>query len=72
MEVSMELGKHKLLISIIGGAIVLAILLGGTLWMAQSSKKDTDQAIENVSTFYLDELAGKREQVVAYNLQDSI
>ncbi|MBE6046591.1 MAG: response regulator, partial [Clostridiales bacterium] len=72
MEVSMELGKHKLLISIITGAIVLAILITGTIWMAHSAKRDTEQAVQSVSMFYLDELAGRREQVVAANLQDSI
>jgi len=68
----MELGKHKLLISIITGAIVLAILITGTIWMAHSAKRDTEQAVQSVSMFYLDELAGRREQVVAANLQDSI
>ena len=68
----MERRNTKLLATIIGSAIILVILLTGTLWMGHSAQKDTDKAIRNVSTLYLDELAGRREQVVASNLQDNI
>ncbi len=40
--------------------------------MGNSSKKDTDKAISSVSLLYLDELAGRREQVVESNLQEDI
>ena len=56
-----------------GGIIVLAvILIGGTILMGRSAHKDTIEAVHSVSLFYLDELAGRREQVVESNLNDSI
>ena len=57
---------------VIGGAIVVLILVFGTFWISDSARKDTDQAVHSVSMLYLDELAGRREQVVASNLQSNI
>lgn len=37
-----------------------------------SAREDTEQAVRTVSLLYLDELAGRRERVVANNLQDKI
>ena len=59
-------------IAIIGGIIVLAILVLGTIWTTQSAQKDTLEAVRSVSSLYLDELAGRREQVVENNLNDNI
>ena len=59
-------------IAVLGGIIVLVIFLAGTVWMGQSAKQDTEQAVRTVSLLYLDELAGRREQVVAGNLQKKI
>lgn len=52
--------------------VIVIILLLGTLWVGQSTKKDTDKAVRTVSLLYLDELAGRREQVVENNLNNSI
>lgn len=49
-----------------------AILILGTLWMGQSARRDTEAAVRSVSLLYLDELAGRREQVVEDNLNDNI
>ena len=59
------------------GVIIAAVLIGvililGTIWMGQSARKDTDRAVRSVSLLYLDELAGRREQVVGGNLQNKI
>ena len=59
-------------IAIIGGIVVAAILVVGTILMGNSARKDTDQAVRTVSLLYLDELAGRREQVVEDNLADNI
>ncbi len=40
--------------------------------MGQSAREDTDDAVHSVSLLYLDELAGRRERVVAGNLQKNI
>ena len=55
-----------------GILIVALMLMLGTFWLGSSANKSTEEAVRNVSLFYLDELAGRREQVVDSNLQDSI
>ena len=59
-------------ITIIGSVILMLILVVGTVWMGQSARKGTDNAARTVSRLYLDELAGRREQVVEHNLQEKI
>ena len=59
-------------IAVIGGVIVLVIFVIGTFWMGRIARRDTEEAVRSVSLMYLDELAGRREQVVANNLQDKI
>ena len=58
-------------IAVIGGILVAAILVLGTVWMGHSASRDTDSAVRSVSLLYLDELAGRREQVVEDTLNDS-
>ncbi|MBP5749279.1 MAG: hypothetical protein J6X24_00655, partial [Firmicutes bacterium] len=57
---------------IIGALIVTVILILGTIFTGQSARRATDQAVRSVSLFYLDELAGRREQVVEDTLQANI
>ena len=59
-------------IAVIGGIIVLAIMIIGTFWSIRSASRDTDEAVHSVSNLYLNELAGRREQVVEDNLKDNI
>ncbi len=56
--------------AVIGVLVVAAILIIGTLWTGSRASRDTKQAVRNVSLLYLDELAGRREQVVAQALED--
>ncbi len=58
--------------AIVGAVIVAAILVLGTMWMGASAAKDTSAAVHSVSLFYLDELVGRREQVVDSNLSSKI
>lgn len=53
-------------------ALVLAILIFGSIWVATSASKDTDKAVRAVSHMFMEELVGRREQVVASNLQSNI
>ncbi|MBO6158069.1 MAG: response regulator [Firmicutes bacterium] len=53
-------------------AILALVLVLGTLWTGSSASKATLDAVKSVSGLYLDELAGRREQVVASNLESSI
>jgi len=59
-------------IAVVGTAIVLIILVVGTILLGRSAKSDTEQAARTVSLLYLDELAGRREQVVENNLHNRI
>ena len=69
---SKENNTHITLVAVIGSIILIAILVGGTVWTAQSAHKDTADAARFVSLLYMDELAGRREQVVENNLQHNI
>ena len=53
-----------------GGIVIAAILLITTVWVSNSARKGTDQAVNRVSEFYLGELAGRRAQVVSEELKN--
>ncbi|MBR4384874.1 MAG: hypothetical protein IKP64_15125, partial [Selenomonadaceae bacterium] len=57
---------------IIGILIVVTVLIVGTFLMGSSVKNDNEEAVRTVSLLYLDELAGRREQVIASKLNDYI
>ena len=59
-------------IALIGSLILAIILVAGTMWMGSRARRDTEDAVRSVSLLYLDELAGRREQVVEDNLQEKI
>ena len=61
--------SNSVRIAVIGIIVVMLILVLGTVLMGQRSRKASDEAVRTVSLLYLDELAGRREQVVADNLQ---
>ena len=64
---------HRTLpVAIIGGALIALILIIGSIMTGHRARMDTEQAVSSVSLFYLDELAGRREQVVASALQRNI
>ena len=66
--------EHKNIVRefIISGIIFVVILIAGTFWMGSSASKDNEEAVRTVSLLYLDELAGRREQVVASKLDDYV
>ena len=64
--------KNTTAITLLGSAVVILILLFGTIWSGHRAKQDTEVAVRTVSLLYLDELAGRREQVVSQNLQNRI
>ena len=59
-------------IAVIGGIFLALVLVLGTMIMGQQARNDTEKAVRNVSLLYLDELAGRRERVIADNLKDKI
>ena len=56
--------------AIIGTAVLAGILLGTAFWMGRSARRDTESVVRSVSNLYLDELAGRRKQVVEHNLAE--
>ncbi|WP_406040710.1 response regulator [Succinimonas sp.] len=70
----MENGKttRTALITILGCILLAFILIGGTIQTGSSAHKDTADAVRSVSLMYLDELAGRRKQVVEEKLNDNI
>ncbi|MBQ4382641.1 MAG: hypothetical protein II794_07895, partial [Oscillospiraceae bacterium] len=50
----------------------MLIIVLGTVWMGHRARQASDEAVRTVSLLYLDELAGRREQVVADNLRRRI
>jgi len=64
--------NHTTTIAIIGIVVLAIILVFGTIWMGQGANKDTEEAVRSVSLLYLDELAGRRKQVLEDNLQDKV
>ena len=57
----------------VAGALILLFgMIIGTILNGRMATRDTENAVRSVSLFYLNELAGRREQVVASNLQSSI
>ncbi len=67
-----EQKKDVMKAAIIGSVIVAFILIIGTFWSGNSASSDTENAVRTVSLLYLDELAGRREQVVASAFGDYI
>ncbi|WP_051689205.1 hybrid sensor histidine kinase/response regulator [Butyrivibrio sp. AE2032] len=61
-----------IVVGIIGGIIVITIFIVGTIIMGGTAHRDTGKAVRSVSNLYLDELTGRRERVVASNLQREI
>ncbi|MGI6221245.1 MAG: response regulator [Coriobacteriales bacterium] len=57
---------------VIGIIAVAAVLVFGSWWMNQSARNATESAVRSVSMFYLDELTGRREQVVESNINSNI
>ena len=64
--------KRTTLIVIVGSLLLVGLMVAGTIWMGRSAQKGTEQAVHSVSLLYMDELAGRREQVVENNLRDRI
>ena len=60
--------KKTTAVVVIGGLIIILVLVLGTIRMGQRARQDTEDAVQSVSLMYLDELAGRREQVVVNNL----
>lgn len=57
---------------IIGAVLIAVIMLASTWWTGEAANESMEEAVRSVSLMYLDELAGRREQVIVSNLHDSV
>ena len=57
---------------IIGAILVALVMIAGTFWTGRAANDSMEEAVRSVSLMYLDELAGRREQVIVSNLKDSV
>ena len=64
--------NNTVMVSLISGIAVIFVFIIGMLWVGRSTRDDTMKAVRSVSLLYLDELAGRREQVVESNLKNRI
>lgn len=67
-----EQNKQTVTSAIWGGVIIAVILLVTTVWVLGSARTGTNQAVNKVSEFYLEELAGRRALVVSEELKNNI
>ena len=62
--------KETFTYAVVGGIIIAAILLITMGWVSNRARISTNQAVSRVSEFYLEELAGRRAQVVSEELKN--
>ena len=67
-----KLKSGALGITVISAAVIVLLLVLSTFLTGVSARKNTEKAVHVVSNFYLGELAGRREQVVASNIHSNI
>ncbi len=68
----MQQRRQTIAFALLGGVIIAVILLITTIWGSGKARNSTRQAVNRVSEFYLEELAGRRAQVVSEELKGHI
>ena len=63
--------RQTALFALWGGIVTAVILLVTAIWVSDRARAGTDQAVDRVSEFYLEELAGRRVQVVQEELKNN-
>ena len=63
--------KRTAVFAICGGITIAVILIVTTLWVSGKARIGTNQAVNRVSEFYLEELAGRRALVVSEELNNN-
>ena len=63
--------RQTALFALWGGIVTAVILLVTAVWVSDRARAGTDQAVDRVSEFYLEELAGRRVQVVQEELKNN-
>ena len=68
----MKSKKRTTIITVLSITVLVLILVFGTVRIAKLARRDTQAAARSVSLLYLNELAGRREQVVEDDLTEKI
>lgn len=68
--ISVKQRKQTVTYAVVGGIIIAAILLITMGWVSNRARISTNMAVNRVSEFYLEELAGRRAQVVSEELKN--
>ncbi len=63
--------KETVAFAVFGGIIIAVILLITTVWVSNSARTGTNEAVNRVSKFYLEELAGRRAQVISEEIENN-
>ncbi len=64
--------NHTITIAVLGMLIIGTILILSTIYIGRYASRGNEEAVRQVSLLYLDELTGRREQVVENNLKSRI
>ncbi len=70
-EIRKKQKRQSVVNAIATGVVIAGILIITTLWVSNRSQTATGQAVNQVSEFYLEELAGRRVQVVSEELKNN-
>ena len=70
-DINREQRKQTVVFALLGGMFIAMILLLTTIWVTNSARTGTKLAVDQVSEFYLEELAWRRAQVVSEELKNS-
>ena len=62
--------NNPIKLTVIGGILFAAIMVIGTMWTGRSAGRDSLDAVHKVSLLFMEEMTGRREQVVASTLED--
>ena len=60
-----------LLTAVIGSLLIVAMVVGFTLWSAQRTSMATDEAVSKVSSFYLKAMADRRAKIITNLISNS-
>ncbi len=71
-EINEKQKRQTVAFAVCGGLIIAMILLVTTIWVTGGARNGTKQAVNRVSEFYLEELAGRRAQVVSEELKNNL
>ncbi len=64
--------KSFVLTAVIGSLLVMAIVIGTTLWASKETAAETDEAVAAVSHFYLEAMADRRAKIITNHINNNL